>query len=101
MGLGGFFHGVVGILQGSGKVGLEVVLVDPFALFQVFLRMADGVAVFQDIGAFRGIVEQNLVSCWSVLQQGDGLAVNLDGLALLERAEANHYRVGRVDLDKA
>lgn len=58
---------IVGVFQSSGKVGLEVVLVDPFSLFQVFLCMTDRVAVFQDIGSFSSIVYEDFVSCWGVL----------------------------------
>ena len=94
-------HRVVSIFQSTGKVGLEVVLVDPLTLFQVLLGMTDRVAVLDDVLAFRCIVDEHLMASRSVLQEGDVLAIHLDYIALLHGAQANHYRVGRVNLDKA
>ena len=94
-------HRVVSIFQSTGKVGLEVVLVDPLTLFQVLLGMTDRVAVLDDVLAFRCIVDEHLMSSRSILQQGDGLTIYLNHFALLHWAQANHYRVGRVNLDKA
>ena len=96
-----FVHRVVGILQGTCEIGLQIVLVHPFASLQVYLCMTDRIAVFQDVGTCWCVLDEHLVSGRSILQQGDGLAIHLDSLALLHGAQANHYRVGRVNLDKA
>ena len=97
----GLIDWIVCIFQRAGEVGLEVVLVDPLALFQVFLGMTDRVSILDDVRSFRCVLDEHLVTSRCVLQECNGLAVHLDGLALLHRAQANHYRVGRVDFDKA
>ena len=96
-----FIHRIVSIFQSAGKVGLEVILVDPLTLFQIFLSMTDRVTVLDDVLSFRCIVNEHFVSGRSILQEGDRLTIYFDGLALLHRAQANHYRVGRVNFDKA
>ena len=92
---------IVSIFQSAGKVGLEVVFVDPLTLFQVFLCMSDRVTVLDDVLSFRHIIDEHFVSGRSILQEGDRLTIYFDGFALLHRAQANHYRVGRVNFDKA
>ena len=96
-----FIYRIVSIFQSAGKVGLEVILVDPLTLFQIFLSMTDRVTVLDDVLSFRRIVNEHFVSGRSILQEGDRLTIYFDGLALLHRAQANHYRVGRVNFDKA
>ena len=46
------FHGFVFIVQRARKIGPDIVLVDPFARFEIFFCMADRVAVFDDILSF-------------------------------------------------
>ena len=92
---------VVGVLQSSCKIGLEIILVHPFALLQVLLGVADWITVLDDVLSFGSIVDEHLMSSRSILQQGDGLTIYLNHFALLHWAQANHYRVGRVNLDKA
>ena len=85
------FHRIVGIFQSAGKIGLEIVLVNPLALLQVFLGVTDRVAVLDDVLSFGSIVDEHLVTGRSILQKSDGLAIYLNSLALLHRAQANHY----------
>ena len=86
-----FLHRIVGVLQSTGKIGLEIVLVNPLALLQVFLCVTDRVAVLDDVLSFGSIIDEHLVTGRSILQKGDGLAIYLNSFALLHRAQANHY----------
>ena len=47
--------GLVGVFEGSAEVGLQVVLVDPVAGFQVLTCMTDGIAVFDDVFALTDV----------------------------------------------
>src|SRR5574344_463873 len=48
---------VVGVLQSSGKIGLEIILVHPFALLQVLLGVADWITILDDVLSFGSIVD--------------------------------------------
>ena len=92
---------MIGIFQRTGKVGLEIVLIHPFTLLQILLGMTDRVAILDDVLALGSIIDEHLMTSWSILQESDVLAIHFDNLALLHRTQTNHYRVGRVNLDKA
>ena len=59
---------VVGIFERTGKIGLEVVLVNPFARLETGLCVTDRVAILQDVCTLGCIVDEHLVSCRSILQ---------------------------------
>ena len=92
---------MIGIFQRTGKVGLEIVLIHPFTLLQILLGMTDRLAILDDVLSLGSIIDEYLMTSWSILQESDVLAIHFDNLALLHRTQTNHYRVGRVNLDKA
>ena len=59
---------VVGIFECTCKIGLEVVLVYPFARLEIGLCVTDRVAILQDVCTLGCIVDEHLVSCRSILQ---------------------------------
>ena len=59
---------VVGIFECTCKIGLEVVLVNPFARLEAGLCVTDRVAILQDVCTLGCIVDEHLVSCRSILQ---------------------------------
>ena len=92
-----FIHRLVFVGQRAREVGLQVVLVHPFAGLEVVHGMSDGVAIFDDVFALGCVVDEHLVPGRCVLCQGDVFSVNVDLFSLVERAQANHYRVCRID----
>ena len=72
---------IVCVLERTAEIGLEVVLVHPVARLQVAARMADGVAVLDDVLALLDVAQQHLVACRHVLGQYDTFAANLNDVA--------------------
>ena len=101
MGYGeGFAYWLVGVFEGARKVGLEVVLVHPLACTEVGDGMSDGVAILDDILTLAHIADEYLMACWGVLEQGDGSAVDQDGIASVQVLKTDDDAVGGMDLDE-
>ena len=60
-------NGFVSVGERTLQIGLQVMLVHPLASLQVFASMADGVAVFDDVGALGGVADEHFVTCGRVL----------------------------------
>ena len=62
-----FVNGFVSIGERTLQIGLQVMLVHPLSGLQVFASMADGVAVFNDVGALGGVADKHFVTSGRVL----------------------------------
>ena len=92
-----FVYGTIGVFEGTGEIRLQIVLVHPVACLQVGFGMSDGITILDDVGTLGRILDQDLVSCWCVLIDGNLLAVDLNDVSLLFRLQTDYHAVGRID----
>ena len=93
-------NGIVCIFKCSCKIGLEVVLVYPFASLEILGSMTDRVAILYNVLAFFLVCEKNLMSGRSILQQLYFLVSVGYYLTSLHSSETYNHRVSRVDFQK-
>ena len=91
---------LIAVLQYAPQAGLDVVGVRPPPGGDVLLGHADGRPIL-DYSPARGDVGQGeLVPLGDVLQQGDGLAVHLEGGPGGQGRQSHRHQVAGMDLDK-
>ena len=92
-----FANGVVGIFERTGKIGLQIILVDPVTGFQILTCMTDGIAVFDDVFSLFDIFDKNLVTGWCVLINNNLLAVCFDDFSFFLWLQADYHTVCRIN----
>ena len=90
-------HRLIGILQRSAEVRLEVVLVHPVAGLHVLTGVSDGVTILDNVLTLLDILDEYFVACGSVLVQDYLLAIDVNHFAFLLRLQADDNRVGGVN----
>ena len=88
-GLVGRPGGIPGVLQLAGEVGVQVMHVDVGTGSYVFLGIADGEAVLDNVLTLLDVTQGNLVAGGDVAQRGDGNAVHGEHSALFNSAQGN------------
>ena len=92
-----YIHGIVGVIKQSGKVGLDLFLIDPVSLFDGYLCMSDGVTILDYLISFGKILQRDFVSGRDIFGYGDSYAVYGDGLTGLEFRYGYSHIISRVD----
>ena len=85
------------VVEQTGKVGTDILLVDPCTGFDCLARMTDGIAVLDDILALGEILQGNLMPCGNVFEKRNCLSVNIQHSTCLLRENSDHDVVGRID----
>ena len=88
---------LVGIFEGAGKVGLQIVLVDPLATFHVFDGVTNGIAILDDALACFHVAQQYLVACRHVLGKDHALVAGLNHITSFLFCQTHHNGVGRIN----
>ena len=92
-----FIYGVVCVFEGTREIRLQIVLIHPVASLQIFLGMANGITIFDDVSTLGRIFDQNLMTCWCVLVDGNFLSVDLNDVSFLFRLQTDYHTVGRIN----
>lgn len=90
----------VAVVKRSGKVGLDILVIEIGTLLDGVTSMANGEAVLDDVLTFGKVLECALVTCGYVGNKGNLLTVNIDNCTFLQRLECYENVVGRIDFQE-
>ena len=89
---------LIGIFQGSGQIGLDIVRMDPGTHRNIGDRMSDRKAVFDDILTTGDILDSNLMSLGDFLQSSNAVTIGSNDSSGRNDLQSDKYIVARMNV---